>query len=92
MPYTFESQSLSGKAIIVTGGTTGIGRATALRLVAAGANVLIFGRNEKELTEALADIRAAGDGQVHGLTADTSKPEDVKRVFQEADRLLSAFS
>lgn len=88
MPYTFESQSLSGKAIIVTGGTTGIGRATAVRLVAAGANVLIFGRNEKELTEALADLRDAGDGQVHGLTADTSKPEDVKSVFQEADRLL----
>ncbi len=39
---------LDGKAIIVTGGTTGIGRATAALLALEGAHVLIFGRHEKE--------------------------------------------
>jgi NADP-dependent 3-hydroxy acid dehydrogenase YdfG len=88
MPYTFEQQSLQGKSIIVTGGTTGIGRATAYRLVAAGANVLIFGRNEPELKEALEDIRGAGNGTVYGIIADTASQEEVKRVFAEADDKL----
>ena len=77
--------SLQGKAIIVTGGTTGIGRATAELLASEGAKVLIFGRHEKELNEALADMP---EGQVFGLTADTTKPEDIERVFAEADSKL----
>jgi NADP-dependent 3-hydroxy acid dehydrogenase YdfG len=87
MSYTFEPQSLDGKSIIITGGTTGIGRSTALRLARDGANVLIFGRHEQELHDALQDIQSASDGtgQVHGMTADQSKHEDVQRIFQEAD-------
>ena len=77
--------SLRGKAVIVTGGTTGIGRATAELLASEGAKVLIFGRHEKELNDALADMPA---GQVFGLTADTTKPEDIARVFKEADSKL----
>jgi Short-chain alcohol dehydrogenase of unknown specificity len=91
MAYKFEPKSLAGKAIIVTGGTTGIGRSTAQRLVAGGANVLIYGRHEQELQDALKDITSSANGsggKVHGLTADQSKPEDVKRVFEEADGKL----
>jgi len=54
-------------------------------LVAAGAHVLIFGRQEKELNDALESIREAGFGEARGLTADTAKPEDVKRVFDQAE-------
>jgi len=91
MTYAYEPRSLAGKSIVVTGGTTGIGRSTAQRLVADGANVLIFGRHEQELQDALKDIQSAANGsngKVHGMTADTSKPEDVDRVFQEADQKL----
>lgn len=88
MPYTYSPQNLAGKAVVVTGGTTGIGRATAHRLVAAGANVLIYGRHEQELADALADLRNAGSGRVFGLTADQSRYEDVQRVFAEADEKL----
>ncbi len=77
--------SLQGKAVIVTGGTTGIGRATAELLASEGAKVLIFGRHEKELNEALADMP---EGQVFGLTADTTKPADIERVFATADSKL----
>jgi len=81
-----EAEGLSGKAVIVTGGTTGIGRATAKRLAAAGAGILIFGRHERELNDALDDIESSGgSGSVRGLTADAGKPEDVERVFAEAD-------
>ena len=73
--------NLAGKAVVVTGGTTGIGRATAKLLVQRGAKVLIFGRHEKELNVALREI---GTG-ASGITADQSKKEDVERIFNEAD-------
>lgn len=89
MPYEFEPGTLAGKAVVITGGTTGIGRSTAQRLAADGANVLIFGRHEEELNDALQDIKASANGaQVVGLVADTTKPEDIDRVFQTADEQL----
>lgn len=86
--FSYEPQPVAGRGIIVTGGTTGIGRAVALLLVARGARVLIFGRHEKELGDALADIKAVGGGEIYGLVADTSRPDDMKRVFEAADRDL----
>ncbi|GAB4465097.1 MAG: SDR family oxidoreductase [Armatimonadaceae bacterium] len=83
-----EQRSLDGKSVVITGGTTGIGRATALRLLGAGAKVLVFGRHEQELQDALRDLEAVNGGSVVGITADTSKPEDVERIFQTADEKL----
>src|SRR5689334_22525625 len=80
-----DTTDLTGKAIIVTGGTTGIGRSTARRLAGAGANILIFGRHEAELQDALRDIRAMGNSKIIGFTADAGKPDNVRRVFAEAD-------
>lgn len=82
-----ERGSLRGKAVVVTGGTTGIGRATARLIASRGARVLVFGRHEAELQDALSEIRSAG-GKVHGLTADQSRVDDVRRVFAEADDAL----
>jgi len=69
-----DQTTLSGKSIIITGGTTGIGRATARLLAAEGAKVLIFGRHQKELAEALDEAGQAGT--VHGLVADQSRHEE----------------
>jgi NADP-dependent 3-hydroxy acid dehydrogenase YdfG len=85
--WEHEPQSVAGKAVVITGGTTGIGRATAKLLASQGARVLIFGRHEPELQEALAEIKAAG-GEGHGITADQSKVEDVQHVFQTAEEKL----
>lgn len=82
-----QVEPLAGKSIIVSGGTTGIGRATAILLASYGVKLLIFGRHEPELREAMAEVEKAG-GEVHGLVADQSKEEDVKRVFQHADEKL----
>lgn len=82
-----HKESLEGKRVVINGGTTGIGLATALLLASYGAKLLIFGRHEPELQEALKEIEAAG-GEAHGLTADQAKLEDVKKVFREADEKL----
>jgi NADP-dependent 3-hydroxy acid dehydrogenase YdfG len=84
---TVDATPLSGRSIVLTGGTTGIGRATARLLASRGARVLIFGRHEKELNEALEEIRDMG-GEVYGLTADQSREDDIRKVFREADERL----
>jgi NADP-dependent 3-hydroxy acid dehydrogenase YdfG len=85
--FAADVVEVRGKGIIVTGGTTGIGRATALLLASARARVLVFGRHEDELNDALKDLRAVSD-EVYGISADVSDSADVQRVFLEADRRL----
>ena len=82
--------SLQGKRIVVAGGSSGIGRAVAVRLVREGARVLVFGRNEATLNEGLAEIRGeiANGGEVHGLVGDNASHADVARAFAEADERL----
>lgn len=85
--FDYQPESITNKSILITGGTTGIGRATAILLASQGARVMVFGRHGQELNDAMKDIRQAG-GEVTGLTADTASPEDIKRVFQEVDRQM----
>jgi NADP-dependent 3-hydroxy acid dehydrogenase YdfG len=88
MTYEFQPQSLADKAVVISGGTAGIGRTVGVRLAMEGAKILIFGRHEQQLQDALRDIKAVGKGQVFGMIADQAKWEDVERVFQEADAKL----
>ena len=78
--------SMDGKTVLVTGGTTGIGRAIAIELARLGARVLIFGRHRQELDDALAALEDTV-GQAEGMIADQSKPEDVQNVFKRARAL-----
>jgi NADP-dependent 3-hydroxy acid dehydrogenase YdfG len=84
-----QPTSVNGKSIIVSGGTTGIGRATALLLAAEGARVLIYGRHEDALNDALSDIKDLG-GEAYGMTADQAYEDDIRRVFEEADSRLGS--
>jgi NAD(P)-dependent dehydrogenase (short-subunit alcohol dehydrogenase family) len=68
---------LDGKIAIVTGGTSGIGLATAKRFVAEGAYVFITGRRQKELDEAVAEIGT----NVAGVQGDTGNLADLDRLF-----------
>lgn len=81
-----EFTSLEGRRVLITGGTTGIGRATAKLLVSQGAKVFTFGRHVKELDDALKDISAVGE--IGGMIADAARREDVDRVFREAEANL----
>ena len=79
--------SLDGKRILLTGGSTGIGRATLNHLARAGARVLTFARDEATLDEALDHARTLG-GEVHGLAADLSRRDDIARIFDAVDQSL----
>jgi NAD(P)-dependent dehydrogenase (short-subunit alcohol dehydrogenase family) len=68
---------LTGKVAVVTGGNSGIGLATAKLFRTEGAKVVISGRNQKTLDEA---VKAIG-GDVIGVRADVSKPEDINELF-----------
>jgi NADP-dependent 3-hydroxy acid dehydrogenase YdfG len=85
--FDYQLEPVTDKSILITGGTTGIGRATAILLASQGARVMIFGRHEKELNDAMNDIREAG-GEVLGLTADTANPADIQRVFRDFDEQM----
>jgi NAD(P)-dependent dehydrogenase (short-subunit alcohol dehydrogenase family) len=81
-----EQPDLKGRKALVTGGTTGIGRAIAILLASYGAKVFTCGRDKEHLDDALARIREVGDGD--GLAADLSKPKDVERFFAAAEDFL----
>ncbi|WP_128546223.1 SDR family oxidoreductase [Larkinella soli] len=82
-------EPLEGKRVLITGGTTGIGRATAILLASYGASIFTFGRDAQALEEALADIRKANPTIIaEGITADVSRPEDIKRIFDRSFEVL----
>ncbi len=78
---------LKGKVAVVTGGTQGIGKATALRLALEGAHVVICARGVELLDSTAAEIRQAG-GSVHPVSADVSKVEDCQKIIDEAARVF----
>jgi NAD(P)-dependent dehydrogenase (short-subunit alcohol dehydrogenase family) len=59
---------LKGKTALVTGSTSGIGRATAIALAARGARVLVVGRNEQRAKDAVAEIEGSGGSATYRLT------------------------
>ena len=71
-------KKLQGKVAVVTGGSTGIGLATAQRFVSEGAYVYITGRRQSELDEAVALL---GD-QATGVQGDVSRLADLDRLYE----------
>jgi retinol dehydrogenase-14 len=79
---------MAGKTVLVTGGTGGIGRATALGLAAIGAHVAITGRDVTRAEDAAREIEAATGSRVDVLVADVSEQSEVRRLADDALRLL----
>lgn len=79
---------LADKGVIVTGGASGIGRATVELLLGAGANVLIVDLRQEPIDEALAELQNTGGGAVYGCAADVRRKEDCDRFVAVAGEKL----
>lgn len=78
--------TIKGKNILITGGSTGIGRATLVMLASLGANVMFVARHRKELDDAMADVSETGrNNLILPFEADVSKEEDIEKIFSEFD-------
>lgn len=76
-------QSLQGKTVVITGSSSGVGRAAAEAFAKLGANVVIAARGQQGIDEAVALCNGL-QGAAIGVSADVSIEEDVERVAQEA--------
>lgn len=76
------SEELKGKVSLITGGTSGIGRDSAVLFAKAGAKVVVTGRREAEGKETVDLVRAAG-GDALFLKSDVSKAADVEMIVQK---------
>jgi retinol dehydrogenase 14 len=74
---------MTGKTVLVTGASGGIGKATALGLAALGARLAITGRDPDRAEDAAREIRAVGGGQVDVFIADLSCQAEVRRLAEE---------
>jgi short-subunit dehydrogenase len=78
-------KKLSEQVIVITGASSGIGRATAKLAAQRGAQVVLTARSTAELVKVVADIQQAG-GRATYYTADVTRPEQVEAVAEYAEK------
>ena len=81
-------EGLRGRVVLITGATSGIGRATALRFAAAGARVAIVGRNAAALHELSEEVQAHGVESL-AITADLSVEAEAEQAINQAAERFS---
>lgn len=77
---------LNGKAVLITGGSRGLGRALALKLSSKGAKVLLVARHKAELDEAVAEIKRNG-GTAFSIVADVGDQQSIYPIAGQAAAL-----
>lgn len=81
---------LAGRVALVTGSSRGIGRATAIRLAAMGADVVVNYRSDEQGAAETRDVIAQMGRRVLAVQADVSNEEDVQRMFREIEGQLGS--
>lgn len=81
-----KMEKLQNKVAVITGGSSGIGLATAKEFIANGARVVIFGRGKQALDEAVKELGTSG----YGVQGDVSKLSDLEKLFAETKTKFGA--
>lgn len=81
--------SLKGRKAIITGGTTGIGRAIGVLLASEGVEIFTCGRDERHLADGLARINEVGKGD--GIACDLAQMDGIKTFFDAAGKALGDY-
>jgi NADP-dependent 3-hydroxy acid dehydrogenase YdfG len=81
--------SLAGRKAVITGGTTGIGRAIGVLLASQGVEIFTCGRDEQHLKDGLERINQVGKGG--GISVDLATRQGVDRFFEEADKRVGGY-
>jgi len=81
-------RGLTGKGVLVSGGSSGIGEATVRRFLEEGSRVVFCGIDADEVRDVVSEL--APLGSAHGLVCDVSVEGDVVRLVAEAERVLGA--
>jgi NAD(P)-dependent dehydrogenase (short-subunit alcohol dehydrogenase family) len=79
-------RGLTGKRVLISGGTSGIGLATAQRFLEEGARVFVAGRDRDKVDRAVTDL--APLGEIAGLACDVSREADVAALVRSAEQAL----
>jgi citronellol/citronellal dehydrogenase len=83
VPFVLAADANAGSVALISGGGTGIGRATALALCRSGADVVVCGRRPEPLEATRHELEALG-GSCLAVSADIREPDDVERVIEAA--------
>jgi NADP-dependent 3-hydroxy acid dehydrogenase YdfG len=85
----YWKEKLSEKRVLITGGTTGIGREITYLLSTLGAKCIICGRNSEQIEETVSEAeRLSPDGYCKGIVADVTKQQDIENLFAAMDSEL----
>lgn len=74
--------NLDGNAALVVASSSGLGKASATSLAESGVDVVINGRDEARLENAVKELRETAEGEVVGYTGDITNPDDITRLVQ----------
>jgi len=84
-----EMPSLEGRKAVITGGTTGIGRAIAVLLASEGVEIFTCGRDPQHLADGLERINEVGKGS--GISLDLAERDGLEKFFAEAEKALGRY-
>jgi len=90
MEATLKAKRLEGKTALITGGTTGIGFATAQLFLAHGAKLIITGQDEERINSAVAKLKDESKSEdVHGVKADVRSLEQLSALAETTSKIFN---